>query len=148
MQSVAAAFLGTQKKLARRRKKHEDFWQYRQAGGNPGKDHIRMHRNRNPNKVSLFPLLPPVIKHEQTQIFYLRVIRDSCLLWNTKETRTKAQKTRRFLDGMYLPNPKKLQQGTGYLYFESQRDSGTQPGVGRRPPWVTDKTPIQPQRGA
>jgi hypothetical protein len=35
------------------------------------------------------------------------------LLWNTKETRTKAQRTRRFLEGMSLPNPQNYGKGPG-----------------------------------
>jgi hypothetical protein len=94
-----------------------------------------MHRNhnRNPNKVSLFPLLPPVKKHEQIQSFYLRVIPGCRLLGNTRETRTKNTKSTKIFGWYVVVQSQKLQQGTGYLYFASRRDSVTQPGVGRRP---------------
>jgi hypothetical protein len=51
------------------------------------------------------------------------------LLGNAKETRTKAQRTRRFLDGMSLPNPKNCNKGRGLCNLNPDGIPSHSPGL-------------------
>jgi hypothetical protein len=65
------------------------------------------------------------------EIAVLNLVANLCcgLLWNTKKTRTKAQRARRFLEGMSLPNPKNYNKGQAICILNPEGIPSHSPGL-------------------